>query len=61
MDGESLEKVADALVIGHMVITDFDTDSAKNKYPSLDRLANTRFPRAPYAHPHTHTSLVVQA
>ena len=49
MDGEMLEKVADALVIAHQLITDHDTKSAKNEFPKLDRLATTRFPRAPSA------------
>lgn len=45
MDGKTLEEVADALVIAHMVISAHDTASAKNEYPKLNRLATTKFPR----------------
>lgn len=51
MDGDMLEKVADALVIAHMVISDSDTDSAKNSYPKLDLLATTKFPCTPHMPP----------
>ena len=51
MDGAMLEKVADALVIARMVISDSDTDSAKNDYPKLDALATTKFPCAPRTPP----------
>ena len=46
-----LERVADALMIARLVITDHDTKSASNEYPSLDRLATIKHPRAPHACP----------
>ena len=42
-----LERVADAVVIAHLLITDHDTESARNDFPSLNHLATTRFPSAP--------------
>lgn len=47
MDGGNLEKVANAVVIAHLLITDHDTESDRNDFPNLDRLATTRFPSAP--------------
>lgn len=49
MDGATLEEVANALVIAHMVISAHDTASAKNEYPKLNHLATTKFPRTYYA------------
>lgn len=46
MDGGTLEQVADAVVIAHLLITDHDTESARNEFPNLNRLATTRFPGA---------------
>ena len=47
MDGEMLEKVAQALQIAHLVITDHNTASDKNQYPEIHRLATHKYPGDP--------------
>lgn len=47
MDGEMLEKVAQALQIAHLVIADHNTASDKNQYPEIHRLATHKYPGDP--------------